>query len=1305
MPISLSMNSPVTKYLLGYLTPDEAQRFVDEVLSDPILRRGLEIAEEELIAAYVVGMLRGEDRVRFEPHFLCTEERKSKLKFAMAWFEMSGSPNPDLSSPLHRYAIGDLPRHEEIKIEERLQTDQAYQEEYGIARAEVFMAYFHHKLTEKDRDLFDLKGSDPGRVCPIEDLKGRTLRFADIMGQYVLEAQTAASPVAEQAAIGWRRTPQWLFARVGLTLGGRNISRPLWQPLTAVATICLGLVIWVSFFHKSALDRGLLGLNAAYAEGRPIEAWISGFDYAAYRGERRGDSLNYRGLHNDAAYLITSATVGKENKSARECYALGKLYLADGKFDLAVAYLDLARKQDDRNAGVYNDLAVALMTRERQKSPEESTGENYAEASEHLQRAISLNPSLLEPRFNLGLCLEYQMLWRQAADHWKQYLGMDSNSRWAEEARNRLRGIEELIKQTAANRGQLQREFREAALRRDGEGAWQAFRNSRTSLGSFVLNPVIDDYLSARLTGRSADADAALQVMLFIGDFERGKTEDLFSYDVANFYRQADLQQLRNASKARALFKSAAESLGKSLIGEAVIKCQQAQAIFDQIGNKAEALLVRHLLGHSHLQEGRVHLSLEVLTEGQKNCKTKNYIWLLATHHNALRNAYGYQTKYSEALNHNQELIANAERVGDELGVRIGLQGITEIYMFLGRYRESVQAAQRGLDLAAKLRATPNNFLRFYGLAARSYMGLGKFTAALDYQREGLRLSLELNDPMQVSNHYANLGLVLNKLGKHNEAVEAIRKAAEVGRSVRDEKTSGQLVAFSSMYLGHVFRDMGEYENSAKSYQEAQQFYSDNELSSTSLAFETAKGKLLTAMRRGDDTTVAKELERVIDFYEDHRANIEDETTRNIFFDGEQGIYDIAIDFAYSRQQSERQAFDYSELSRARSLLSAVNPSEKILPEGLPPTAPAKPLGVDEIQPQIPDRTHLLQYAALDDKLIIWALSRTGLKSQVVPIGQEKLSDKVTAYLSSLETEWRGQGGDSRPQAIELYRILIEPIENQLDKNFEVCIIPDKILHHLPFAALIAPKTNKYLIEERAIYVSPSANMFLVATDIARRKGGVKSERLLAVGNPDFDKDRLPNLKDLPNAATQVLEAAAFYDAKLVLLNGEARESSIRQEIEKSDIVDFALHYVQGGSPLFSFLPVAKGKGATSNAQDGMIYAHDLYGMKLSRLRVAILSGCETGVGKLYKGEGAISLARAFQVAGVPVVAASLWKVQDYSAKELMIALHKYRRKGGLTTVQALRRAQLDQIGAIDARARSPYHWSAFVVTGGSAGF
>ena len=1294
------------RYLLGSLTDEEKRKMEERLLTDDDYREEMREAEQVLIGAYVAGGLTIESREKFEDYFLRSEEMVEKLSLAKLLYERAetgAARFPGADDPLCGDSLGDLTPDERLKIEEGRRVDEDYRRRLESAEHKWIVAYAAGDLTEAERIRLE-------RYFFSSEEKIQKLRFAEAMYQYYERIQQAET---NEGAIARRldRLRRWLSAPVSLLVSYRPVSRPLWRSLAAISAVCLGVFIWMSLFRQSPLDRGLLNLSAAYAEERPVEARISDFSYATYRGQRSDNSMSYnQPLRNNAAYLITNAAIDKEDKSAREFYALGKFYLAGRAFDKAADFFVLALKREDRNAKYYNDLAVALMAGEKEKSPGESTGERYAEAIEYLHRAVALDNSLLEAHFNLALCRQYQMLWRQAADDWRRYLEKDPDSRWAEEARNHLREIEDLIKQTAGNRERLQKDFREAALRRDSEGAWQSFRNSRTAFGSFVLDGVIDDYLSARLANRTTEADAALGILLFIGDVERSRTGDRYVYDMALFYRGAGPQHLRKAAEARALFKSASDSYRKSLLGEAASKCQQAQIIFGQIGNTSEALLAQHLLGRCYSRQGSDKLSLGVLTAGARDCETKSYYWLLATHHNALRNTYVDLTEYSKAIEHNQELIANAKRVEDDLGARIGLQGMAEIYMFLGKYRESLQATQEGLAMAARLRMPPNNSVTFYIWASKCYMGLGRLAAALDYQQEGVRLSLEINDPTIMSRHYVNLGLVFSKLGKHGEAVDAMRKAAEVGRSVRDAQQSGEIVAFSNVYLGHVYREMGKYDESAKAYEEASQFYSEKGIDSASLLFETAKGKLLTAIRRGDDAAAAKELDRVIDFYEQHRVNIEDESSRNAFFDLEQGIYDIAVDFAYSRRQNDRMAFDYSELNRARSLLDSIELPERKLPEGPLPDirlpASVKPLSLDQIQAQLPDRTYLLQYAALDDKLIIWAVSKTDLKSQTVLITQEQLRAKVTAYLDSLGAEWRRRKADPRPQAVELYKILIEPVESHLNRDFEICIIPDKILHRLPFAALISPKTGQYLIEERTICLSPSANMFLVATEIARQKGSGRAERLLAIGNPQVDRSRFPRLVDLPNAASQAQEEAAFYNDGLVVLNGKAREAYIRQEIEKSDVVDFAMHYVADErTPLLSLLPLAKEKSPASTAEDGMLYAHELYRMNLSRLRLAVLSGCQTGIETFYKGEGAIGLARAFQAAGVPLVVASLWGVEDRQAKGLMVAFHRYRRQSMLTTAQALRQAQLDQIKSIDPQTRSPYHWAAYVVIGGRTDF
>ena len=120
---------------------------------------------------------------------------------------------------------------------------------------------------------------------------------------------------------------------------------------------------------------------------------------------------------------------------------------------------------------------------------------------------------------------------------------------------------------------------------------------------------------------------------------------------------------------------------------------------------------------------------------------------------------------------------------------------------------------------------------------------------------------------------------------------------------------------------------------------------------------------------------------------------------------------------------------------------------------------------------------------------------------------------------------------------------------------------------------------------------------------------------------------------------------------------------------------------------------------------DGVLQAFEVEEMKLPRTRLVVLSACQTGTERTYKGEGAISIARSFISVGVPIVVASLWPVDSNATADLMIKFHRYRKVSGLSSVEALRKAQLDMLGSSDEVKKRPYGWASFVVFGGYADF
>lgn len=115
------------------------------------------------------------------------------------------------------------------------------------------------------------------------------------------------------------------------------------------------------------------------------------------------------------------------------------------------------------------------------------------------------------------------------------------------------------------------------------------------------------------------------------------------------------------------------------------------------------------------------------------------------------------------------------------------------------------------------------------------------------------------------------------------------------------------------------------------------------------------------------------------------------------------------------------------------------------------------------------------------------------------------------------------------------------------------------------------------------------------------------------------------------------------------------------------------------------------------NAQDGFLRAHEIYNLKLPA-DLVVLSACQTGLGKEYKGEGLVGLTRGFMYAGAARVVVSLWNVNDRATSELMARFYQKMLKEGERPAAALRSAQVEMWR--QRQWQSPYYWAAFVLQG-----
>lgn len=165
-----------------------------------------------------------------------------------------------------------------------------------------------------------------------------------------------------------------------------------------------------------------------------------------------------------------------------------------------------------------------------------------------------------------------------------------------------------------------------------------------------------------------------------------------------------------------------------------------------------------------------------------------------------------------------------------------------------------------------------------------------------------------------------------------------------------------------------------------------------------------------------------------------------------------------------------------------------------------------------------------------------------------------------------------------------------------------------------------------------------------------------------------------------------------------VLLKDEATEKTIKSGVlENYRILHFATHgFVNSEKPELSGILLAQD---STGGQDGILYSGELYNLKLNA-DLTVLSACETGLGKIRKGEGIIGLTRALLYAGSKNIIVSLWPVSDNSTSALMIDFYKNLLNGKKreSYSQWLREAKLKMIE--EGKYSNPFYWSPFILVG-----
>lgn len=337
-----------------------------------------------------------------------------------------------------------------------------------------------------------------------------------------------------------------------------------------------------------------------------------------------------------------------------------------------------------------------------------------------------------------------------------------------------------------------------------------------------------------------------------------------------------------------------------------------------------------------------------------------------------------------------------------------------------------------------------------------------------------------------------------------------------------------------------------------------------------------------------------------------------------------------------------------------------------------------------DIQSQLGSDRAIMEFMFQEEVLIQMVVTENDVR--VSRDSTKTLTDEVITFRNEIQSI-----KDKFTTRVALSDLALKNLDQLPSSVNKLTIIPDGPLHYLPFDLL--GSGDDFLLERFDI----SYANFLKETESKEET----NDKLLSYA-PNFGSDQLASmdvvrsdLAAIPGAFEEVNLINTLFDGE-TLVSDLATETSFKEKANEYGLIHMATHaIVDDSDPEISRLVFNL---AQDSLNDGYLHAYEIYNMELNA-KLVTLSACNTGYGKIERGEGVMSLSWAFAYAGVPATVVSLWPASDKSTPELMKYFYQNLKEGQSKDV-ALNNARKQYLATAKGKARHPFYWGGFVLIG-----
>jgi CHAT domain-containing protein len=909
--------------------------------------------------------------------------------------------------------------------------------------------------------------------------------------------------------------------------------------------------------------------------------------------------------------------------------------------------------QRSTDADLLVNLTAAYHTRWRTTG----RGADAMLAAATAARAHTLAPRSPAAAWNLALAYESIGLAPEARQAWREYLGIDADPAWNDEARQHIAALDwegEATKWTARAA-----ELEAAAGTGDAAAIESIAQHFAVRTKAQVEQQWIARWAAAASSG-SHDADPLLRAIEAAGRGVFASSRDRQLIDFVDAVHASP--DLRRFARAHLDLLEAQKALRENGTREAITVLERATRELRTVGSPVAATVAVELGGHfyhagDHVRALRELAAAEPLVPDRWPLLAARLWWNRGV---ALT-----------SLGHLDDAAAAYERTLDLYRLASDDTHSGFLHMLDAHNAETAHDLDRawagyldGLRLAER-----------YGTPERTIGVLDAFCRAA-LRVDQYRFAAILNDALLARAHdpayapYRCHALITRceiaaRSGDHAAAAIECGRARQEWSSIVDEAVRDRLSADLDLATAAASPPSGRIAALTRAVDLTVRRKDLYRLSQVLLL----RGQAYVAA--GAAASARTDFEEGLKAIEEQRARLDTVPDRLTYFDTSRATARELVRL-FVRSGDTDQAFRVVERVRARSLL-----------DHLGVTAPV--VSATDLRSALGPHHAIVEYWADERELFAWIIRaegmtfvRTGAMRPAVAEAARQLSGGLRSS-DSLTADAAAAGSF-------LHGALIAPIASALHGVDTVTIVPDEAIAGVPFAALRDGATGRYVLEQYAVTQAPSASAFRAANPAID-----SLDSILVMAAPKT-AEPLP-----PLDVRAEIEAARRATKRTVVYEGlDAKESVIRRNAGTFAVLHVAAHGVSdpsSGEPALAFT-------AESAGDDGLLKASEVESeVAVRKGALVVLAACGTGRGRTSI-EGTSSMARAFLAAGAGSVVASLWDVDDGDSGRLFAAFYS-AIAGGSRPQAALRSAQLSLLR--NPAQADPHHWAAYQFYGGRA--